>query len=401
MKKHLFKFALTLFVCMLSNVALADENYLVNEDFSTFPSGYSHSYSTPNSYKGWTLRGCKIETPQNSSNIIYKVENLYSDIGYATTPALNYSGNVLLSIRYGTNKNSSTFSISMDSNMGTFDNNSSSKEVVITERTDGNLISQTYIITGVKKETKIKFQQKTTSDYFYIDDVKVIKLGEITLNDQINSSEAIAANNETSCTVKTERTLKANIWNTLCLPFNVDKDLLEATFDTNVELRVFEEYDDATYTMKFKTPENNSIAAGTPFLIKVNAEIKDPTFTGVTISDIAAQANGNDGVSFVGTYSPVELNTDGTNLFITTVNELAKPTTTGNKMPGLRAYIVVPENFNTSSARLFLDDEATSINSIETQKATNNATLYNLQGQRVKHPRSGLYIKNNKLTIIR
>jgi hypothetical protein len=70
-------------------------------------------------------------------------------------------------------------------------------------------------------------------------------------------------------------------------------------------------------------------------------------------------------------------------------------------MPGLRAYIVVPENFNTSSARLFLDDEATAINSIGPQKATNNATLYNLQGQRVKRPRSGLYIKNNKLTIIR
>ena len=289
----------------------------------------------------------------------------------------------------------------MDSNMGTFDNNSSSKEVVITERTDGNLISQTYIITGVKKETKIKFQQKTTSDYFYIDDVKVIKLGEITLNEENNSSDAIAANNGTICTVKTVRKLNADKWNTLCLPFDVNKDLLEATFDTNVELRVFDEYDDATYTMKFKTPENNSIAAGTPFLIKVNAEIKDPTFTGVTISDIAAQANGNDGVSFVGTYGPQDLATDGTNLFITIVNELAKPTATGNKMLGLRAYITVPSNFDFNAARLFLDDEATAINSIGTPKATNSATLYNLQGQRVKHPRSGLYIKNNKLTIIR
>ena len=70
-------------------------------------------------------------------------------------------------------------------------------------------------------------------------------------------------------------------------------------------------------------------------------------------------------------------------------------------MPGLRAYITVPSNFDFNDARLFLDDEATAINNIGTQKATNSVTLFNLQGQRVEHPRSGLYIKNNKLTIIR
>lgn len=400
MKKHLFKFALALFVCMLSNAALADENYLVNEDFSTFPieSGWITSSKI---VKDWEIYRCGIYTATSSKVLKLDASNLYES--YARTPSLGYAGDVKLSFMYG-RSSSSEQHVSLYMNIlngGKFkDNNSSSKEISdINYYANGFTLGEAYIVEATS-DTRIEFRGKY-GQFYYVDDVKVIKLGEITLNEKNNSSDAIKANNGTICTVKTVRTLKANIWNTLCLPFDVNKDLLEATFDTNVELRVFDEYDDATYTMKFKTPENNSIAAGTPFLIKVNAEIKDPTFTGVTISDIAAQANGNDGVSFVGTYGPQDLATDGTNLFITIVNELAKPTATGNKMLGLRAYITVPSDFDFNDARLFLDDEATAINSIGTQKATNNATLYNLQGQRVKHPRSGLYIKNNKLTIIR
>ena len=225
------------------------------------------------------------------------------------------------------------------------------------------------------------------------------------MNEAKQWHEAITANamRRAVKTVKTVRTLKANIWNTLCLPFDVNMSVLETALGTgnNIELRTYSNYDAENKVMNFEVADNATIEAGKPFLIKLNSEVVNPTFTGVTIKNVAAKTIESNGVSFVGTYSPVELNTDGTNLFITIVNELAKPTATGNKMPGLRAYITVPSNFDFNDARLFLDDEATSINSIGTQKATNSATLYNLQGQRVKHPRSGLYIKNNKLTIIR
>lgn len=386
---------------MLSNAALADENYLVNEDFSTFPSGYSSSYN--NTYNEWLLYYCKKEA--NVVDIQYdalKIEgyNNTNIDGYARTPTLGYAGDVHLSFKYAkTNKNEKTSIIMNILNGGTFkDNNDTSLKILDIDHHSAGFTTGDYDIVGVTSDTRIEFRGQR----FFIDDVSITKDG-ITLDESIDNATWITGNYNKTRTVKTVRKLNADKWNTLCLPFDIDMNVLEGAFGANkgIQLRVFDEYDDATYTMKFKTPENNSIAAGTPFLIKVNEDIVNPTFTGVTISDVSAQPNGNDGVSFVGTYSRKELAIDGTNLFITTDNELAKPTATGNKMPGLRAYIVVPENFNTSSARLFLDDEATAINSIGTQKATNSATLYNLQGQRVKHPRSGLYIKNNKLTIIR
>lgn len=414
MKKHLFKFALTLFVCMLSNVALADENpyCFPFQDFSDFTIEPDWTKGSKK-VNGWEVYYCDSKSFGNISDNFALLINCSNNtnpnnVGYAITPEIEYSGDVILSLKYG---NSSAKNANMKITIigrGFFEDGSTSKEVLVTRKfvDDKGPLSDDICIIGVTSDTRIKFHFKTPQNntyyYYYIDDVSVTKDG-MTLDETIDNAPWITGNKNEIITVKTVRTLKANIWNTLCLPFNVDMNVLEGAFGANkgIQLRVFDEYDDATYTMKFKTPENNSIAAGTPFLIKVNEDIVNPTFTGVTISDVSAQPNGNNGVSFVGTYSRKELAIDGTNLFITTDNELAKPTATGNKMPGLRAYITVPSNFDFNDARLFLDDEATAINNIGTQKATNSVTLFNLQGQRVEHPRSGLYIKNNKLTIIR
>lgn len=408
MKKHLFKFALTLFVCMLSNAALAveDSNIILSEDFAELP---NQELAYPPSYNSWVLSNCTYGTQVTE---ILKIERSSSNnniAGYASTPKLSYSGDVLLSFSYATQSNNkySTYKISLSS--GTFEENGSSNITkTIHNSYIDNLKTISYKINNVTNNTRITFtQEKYNNEYvpYFLDDVKVIKLGEITLNEGINSSEAIAANNETSCTVKTERTLNADKWNTLCLPFDVNMSILEAALGTgkNIELRTYSNYDATNKVMNFEVADNSTIEAGTPFLIKLNTLNPENTyeFTGVTIKNVAAKTIESNGVSFVGTYSPVELNTDGTHIFITTDNKIAKPLEGKNEMKGLRAYITVPSDFDFNDARLFLDDEATPINSIGTQKATNSATLYNLQGQRVKHPRSGLYIKNNKLTIIR
>ena len=401
MKKHLFKFALTLFVCTLSSNVFADEDsYCFPVQYFT---GYSfnNDWSKPKEVDDWL---CAINNNLNDALKIEALDDKHD--GYAQTPSLGYAGDVKLSFKYAKTSSSTETSVFLKIlNGGKFkQSNSSTLEIPKIKHHNNNIqniTTGTYDIIGATIETIIEFSAKKDK-YYLIDDVSVTKDG-MTLDESINNASWITGNNDKVRTVKTERTLTANIWNTMCLPFDVNKQLLEGALGTDkkIELRTYSIYDVTNKVMNFEVADNATIEAGTPFLIKLNATVKNPTFTGVTIKDVAAKTIESNGVSFVGTYSPVELNTDGTNLFITIVNELAKPTATGNKMPGLRAYITVPSNFDFNDARLFLDDEATAINSIGTKKATNSATLYNLQGQRVKHPRSGLYIKNNKLTIIR
>ena len=404
---------------MLSNAALADENpyCFPFQDFSDFTiePGWTNGSKKVN---GWEVYYCDSKSFGNiSDNFALQINcsnNTNPDnVGYAITPEIEYSGDVILSLKYG---NSSAKNANMKITIigrGFFEDGSTSKEVLVTRKfvDDKGPLSDDICIIGVTSDTRIKFHFKTPQNntyyYYYIDDVSVTKDG-MTLDESIDNATWITGNDDEVRTVKTARTLTANIWNTLCLPFDVNMSVLETALGTgkNIELRTYSNYDAENKVMNFEVADNATIEAGTPFLIKLNTLNTDNTentyeFTGVTIKNVAAKTIESNGVSFVGTYSPVELNTNGTHIFITTDNKIAKPLEGKNQMKGLRAYITVPPGFNFNAARLFLDNEATAIYSIGTQKATNSATLYNLQGQRVKHPRSGLYIQNNKLTIIR
>ena len=222
------------------------------------------------------------------------------------------------------------------------------------------------------------------------------------LRERLNNDKFIE-NHDNVIDVNTERTLTGGIWNTLCLPFDVTMaDMVLALGDNqDIQLRTFSSY--ADNVMTFVNANETTIPAGTPFLIKLNTTVTDPTFHAVTISDTEAQSIGSEGsVQFVGTYSPVALAINGTNLFITKNNTLAQPASGMNTMYGLRAYIVVPENFDLSGARLLMDDgEATAISNLAPSAVPTPKATYNLNGQRVENVRRGLYVVNGKLTLVK
>ena len=389
---------------------MLSSNVFADEDSYCFPVQYFTGYSFNNDWSktkevdDWLFYKCAINNTLNDALKIEALDDKHD--GYAQTPSLGYAGDVKLSFKYAKTNSSTETSVFLKIlNGGKFkQSNSSTLEIPKIKHHNNNIqniTTGTYDIIGATIETIIEFSAKKDK-YYLIDDVSVTKDG-MTLDESIDNTPWITGNNKKAITVKTVRKLNADKWNTLCLPFDVDKQLLETALGTDkeIELRTYSSYDATNKVMNFEVADNATIEAGKPFLIKLNSEVVNPTFTGVTIKNVAAKTIESNGVSFVGTYSPVKLNTDGTHIFITTDNKIAKPLEGKNEMKGLRAYITVPSDFDFNAARLFLDDEATAINSIGTQKATNNATLYNLQGQRVKHPRSGLYIKNNKLIIIR
>lgn len=401
MKNKQKLFALTLLMCGTIASAWADgvdTNYIINEDFSGMG-------SYPSSYNGWSLWG---GTKSSLEHVYLKIEDYGSannhSGGYTITPELGYNGNVILKFSYGTNKNVTSNIYINTGNRGTFADNSSEMPFSITNSAQTNVKTTSIKIYNVLTNTKIKFVQKKetkTSNYvsFYIGDVKIIKLGDLTLNETIDSSEPIEANDGTEgCVVHTIRTLTGGIWNTLCLPFDVDMDLLGNVLgaNQNIQLRTYTGYANKVMTFEPAT----SVAAGTPFLIKLNTKVENPVFTGVKIKNTHAQSVTHNGVSFVGTYRPVDLQTDGSELFITkSSNMLSVPAAASNRMYGMRAFIQV--SGGVFPARIVVGDDETADLSTATVAAEQDKTIYDLNGQQVMHPKRGLYIVNNKITFLK
>lgn len=394
MQSTIKRCTLAIIMCGLSAIGMAQEK-LIDEDFTnlTMP---------PTT---WTTLYCTILTSVGGKDVnILRIEkNSTSGTikGYAITPILNYVGDVILSFKYAkTSDKSSQLKLSIDNGASFCDNNNPSTTLAISNHINNGLRQTCYLIKGVTATSKIKFALDS-DNYFAIDDVVVTKdiLGE-----NADNQYYIAAHEGNTTDVQTTRTLIGGIWNTLCLPFNVTKATMEAALgpSQDIQMRTFSSYADNVMTFAV-VADDAVIEAGTPFLIKLNTTVTNPTFKSVTISNTAAQTINNNGVSLVGTYSTTTLNANGTHLFITTDGKLAIPTSDGTTMKGMRAYISVPSALasTVSGARLVFndinDDEPSGIQTITRKKPS--TAIYNLNGQRLQQPRKGLNIIDGKLRV--
>lgn len=395
----LLRYILVLFLCGTTTATMADNYTPINENFSNFqtPSNYNSGATIINQ---WEMYYCVSKKPLNSieNNALLINCNSNQDpsrIGYAITPEIGYSGDVSLSYKYGNSSdNNANMKITIIGE-GTFsDDRSTTKEVTITRKFASNNgpFSVNYSITGVTTNTKIKFHFKKLNSniyyYYYIDDIVITKDG-MTLNEATDNNSVITAHPDTTMNVKTVRTLTDGIWNTMCLPFAVNKETMAAAWDTSVELRTYSGY--SNNTMSFSSTE--SVDAGTPFLIKVGKTITNPTFESVTIRNTTDTIINHDGIKFIGTFSGSNLNTNGSHLFITTSGTVATPLDNHNHLKGLRAYIEVPTN---AGVRLAIDGETTDIRQ-RAMAEEQPVDLYNLNGQRLQSSQKGIIIKDGKL----
>ena len=187
-------------------------------------------------------------------------------------------------------------------------------------------------------------------------------------------------------TVRLKRTLSKDHWNTLTVPFGM-------TMAGRIR-----EYDYADgNTMRFK--DAAGIEAGKPYLVKPDETVENPVLTNVTLTAAAPQTVTSGGYSFVGRYSPTELATNKTELFLKSDGHLYYAAGGNTRMPGARAYFKVPEG---QLVRLLADDaEVTGIASTRQHETTaDSSTLYDLQGRRVTQPKKGVYIRDGKKVII-
>lgn len=209
----------------------------------------------------------------------------------------------------------------------------------------------------------------------------------------------IKANADQTRNVQLIRTLTPNIWCPLCLPFDVTKEKMEDATRTTCELCILNSIDNGVFKFEIVT---STIPAGTPFLVRVNKTVTNPEFTGVTIvnTPAATATASTDDYKFVGTYSPIDLETDGSNLFLATDGELYTPESApNNRLGGLRAYFVVPPTANT--ARVMIPETTSNISSSWEVSPSECYELFDLRGQRTNNPNAkGLYIHGGKKILI-
>lgn len=199
-----------------------------------------------------------------------------------------------------------------------------------------------------------------------------------------------------------QRTFSKDNWNTLCLPFDVEESQVQKLFGNTHRLRRFTGNVDANGTMIFA--EAKDIKAGVPYLLKPEKTEVNPIFTNVIYTNATPTvvSDPTRAFSFVGAFNPTELQTDGTELFLGKDDKLYKPTSSHNRMNGMRAFFRIKKKSNTLSNGKYairFDDETTAIMDILPELKSHSPHTYNLQGMIVDDSQplpQGIYVKNGK-----
>ena len=195
------------------------------------------------------------------------------------------------------------------------------------------------------------------------------------------------------------RTLQTGGWNTFCAPFSTAtpggwtvKELSSSAFNSTT----------GELTLNFGNA--SSIEAGKPYLVKVDNNVVNPVFEGVTISSTTTTTE-TTAVDFVPVMNPTNLTGgDKTVLFVTGGNKLTYPSGDGN-INGFRAYFQL-KGEAASQARAFrmsFDDNMTGIITVLSDEPTTTSGTYTLDGRRIEGQptQKGVYIVNGKKTIIK
>ena len=231
---------------------------------------------------------------------------------------------------------------------------------------------------------------------------------EITL-DEKSESNTIEAKTGVNVTLK--RSMVANEWNTICLPFEVSEKQTKDAFGEGVKIAELNANSTGN-TLSFNSV--NAISATKPYLIKPSKEntSDEYTFENVNITNKAADysVTANADVAFKGIYNMMDITKDVVDFgdtyyaaFLGADNKIYKANGSGNKTKGFRAYFAISGSVNAPALRVVIDGTATSIKNIDSEVVESNAPVYNLQGQRVNgnNLTPGIYVKAGKKFVVK
>lgn len=271
--------------------------------------------------------------------------------------------------------------------------------------------------------------QFTMPDYAVVANIEYDT--DLELREENTNTTVLADWDGYEANVTLKRTLKANGWNTLTLPFNISSsDVAElnnilAAQSASIAFKELtsSSFVDGKLTLTFKDAEE--IKAGHPYMVKTSQDVDFTTLPAIIDAAIAAQSlpitnpfkdvvvskalvpTETTAVDFIPTLGKTAI--EGTDakeiLFMASSNTLKHPAMPAN-MKGFRAYFKLKgDAANAASFNLdFGNGETTGINNLNVNDNDNldNATpMYNTAGQRVNKSYKGIVIVNGKKMVIK
>lgn len=332
----------------------------------------------------------------NGKNYTFNVQRALTDNGRlqlngstVTSPSFpDFTNGYKVSVEYTANSKSAEFTLSSGSK-SVSGQGQCDKKTLLLDVKDG----AAFIITNNKAA--------------YVSKIEIVpnKVG-ITLNE---NSESNTIEAKTGVNVTLKRSMVANEWNTICLPFNVSKEKAQTAFGEGVKIAELNAGSTGT-TLSFNSV--NEISAKKPYLIKPS---KENTSNEYVFKNVNVAKNDPDAVittdelAFVGIYNMVDITKNVTEVlydthyaaFLGDGNKIYKAGTGMTK--GFRAYFAIPKSASASALRVVIDGTATSIKNIDSEVVESNAPVYNLQGLRVdgNNLTPGIYVKAGKKFVVK
>ena len=211
---------------------------------------------------------------------------------------------------------------------------------------------------------------------------------ESTISEIVGENKTLALN----------RTFNPSQLYTMCLPFDLSKEMITGIFGNETKVYLYDGYQNGE--LSFYTVKEGVLNAGMPFLMRPEYYVEQPTFADVTVKSTTAQTVCGGKWDLCGTFGSLELVADGTQLFLIADGTLAKPKADSRPMRGFRCYLKKHTGTVNGSAQLpsvTIDGETNAIKTAEYAAPTSATTAYSLSGMKLN---AGCKTANGGIMII-
>ena len=235
------------------------------------------------------------------------------------------------------------------------------------------------------------------------------------LANKADNTAVIDGKTEETVSVKlADRTFSGNnIWNTLCLPFDltIEGSILEGA---DVRELASSSFSKGVLELTFKTVEE--IEAGVPYIIRwENDGLSEPVFEDVKITDATTIPTVTDYITFNGTYTPVQfVDEDRTKLFVGTDNKLYYPDGVApTNINSQRCYFQLAEGYAMKASsssdsdgvkfRINIEEDDTPTSITDILNSSEDGEWFDISGRKVngKPATKGIYINNGRKFVIK